>query len=161
MFNPLCLFTTQLLEAFVKNKKKYFVRQAYHFRNGETGKEFIFSHYQEHSFALHHMGAIEEDPYRYVYEWDHPEHQKKLYLAASQPETYKIWSAVFRKDWEKEITKDVEACVRKYVHSLGWRPTRNDMIKPEFYMYYGNLYIQLKFKTKTVRVRFEEVQNLV
>jgi hypothetical protein len=163
MFNPFYLLNTDLLHSFIDNGKKFFVRQTYNgiIRTGDrTERQFIFSHYPNISLALDHFGAIENDRFRYVYDWNNEEHRKRLLIAASQPVGFKIWSAVFIKDWEKLITKEIEEKVRKYIKSIGWTPLRNDIIKPLYYLYYGHLYIELKFRTNVVRIKFEEIEKM-
>ena len=106
MFQPFCLLSKELLDAFARSGKKYFVRQAVLCTG--SSKQFMFTHYHDIAFAQEHMGAIEHDPYRYLYQWDDEDHRRRLLMAATQPQGYVIWAAVFRKDWERSITAEVE-----------------------------------------------------
>ena len=88
MFHPFYLLTNDLLPALIEKGKNFFVRQTYNgiIKTGDmTERQFIFSHYPNISLALDHFGAIENDRFRYVYDWNNEEHRKKLLIAASQP----------------------------------------------------------------------------
>lgn len=157
--------TRQLLDAFVKAGKKYFVRQAY-----SRGKElldegvkgcFIFTHYSEAGQAEHHLGAIAHDPNRYLYNWDKPEDQNKLLIAAGKPDGYKIYSSVFEKDWQKQITLLLKTKVKKYIdYSLDWKPGRGETVDFQIFTNYGELYAKLKLRTQEVRVKLEVIEKL-
>jgi len=163
MFNPFCILTPELLEAFIQNGKKYFVRQQYGYSGkADEGMErhFIFTHYPNIASAMDHFGTIENDLFRYVYDWNNEAHRKRLVIAAGKPEGFKIWAGVFQKNWERLITRELEEKIRKYIKSMGWQPSRNDIINPKYYLYYGHLYVELKFKKKIVRIKFEEIENI-
>ncbi|MEJ7740461.1 MAG: hypothetical protein WKF97_23840 [Chitinophagaceae bacterium] len=165
MFNPFSPLSKPLLDAFVKAGKKYFVRQTYnrardHFDQGIKGC-FIFTHYAEIGHAQHHYGAISQDPNKFLYEWDNPEHQSKLNIAASKPSGYKIYATVFQRDWEKTITNQLKEKVRKYIdYKLGWKPGRGETVAFTIYVSYGELYAKLKLRAQEVRVKLEDIENL-
>ncbi|HEY0058902.1 MAG TPA: hypothetical protein VGB56_07185 [Flavisolibacter sp.] len=159
MFNPFCLLSKELLDAFARSGKKYFVRQTFSLTPG-SNRAFMFTHYPDVAFAQEHLGAIEHDPYRQLYRWDDEDHRRRLIIAASQPEGYDIWAALFRKDWERGITVEVEGLVRAYIKSIGWKPARADGVAPQYFLHYGSLYLMLKFGSKQVRVKFEDIQKL-
>ncbi len=160
MFNPFCLLSKELLDAFIRSGKKYFVRQSFTLNRSSGSREFMLTHYPDIAFAQEHMGAIEHDPYRQLYRWDDEDHRRRLIIAASQPQGFAIWTALFRKDWERGITAEVEAMVRAYIKSIGWKPSRADGVTPQYFMHYGSLYLMLKFGSRQVRVKFEDIQKL-
>lgn len=165
MFNPFVPLTRPLLEAFVKAGKRYFVRQTY-VRGKELLDEgvkgcFIFTHYSEAGQAEHHLGAIAHDPNRYLYNWDEPKDQQKLLVAACNPTGYKIYSSVFDKDWQKQITLPLKTKVKKYIDfSLGWKPGRGETVDFQIFSNYGELYAKLKLRTQEVRVKLELIEKL-
>ena len=163
MLNPFAPLSKPLLDAFVKAGKKYFVRQSFprakdHFDECIKGY-FIFTHYAEIGHAQHHLGAISQDPHRSLYEWDNPQHQLKLYVAAGQPAGYKVYSAVFIKDWEK-LVNSMKEKAKDYIETkVRWRPGAGDHVDINIYVHYGELYAKLKLRGQEVRVKLEEIEN--
>ena len=119
MFNPFFPFNQQLLGAFIETGKKYFVRQS--FNRAKGGKEdtikahFIIKHYSSKVEAEYHFADIINDPHRYFYDWNNPEHQNRLRLAASGPSGYKIYSSVVYNNWHKYITNSLKRQTRHYI----------------------------------------------
>jgi hypothetical protein len=164
MFNPFYPFTTQLLDGFVKKGKKYFVRQTFHramdhFDEGIKGY-FIFSHYDNLTTAMDHFGAIANDAYRFLYDWDNAEHREKLKIAASQPKEYKIFAGVFKQDWERQVTNRLKEKVRMYVSKLGWSPKPGEMVDTKYEIQFGELYMRLSYAGRQAKVKFEEIEKL-
>ncbi len=164
MFNPFFPFSMQLLNAFIVQNKKFFVRQTF-----DRGKNpfdddikgyFMVSHYDDKTAAATHFDALKGDPNRFLYNWNNQEHQEKLKIAAGSPKGYKIYSSVFQKDWEKHITDKTKAKIRMYVAGLGWRPSRNDGLTTDFYLTFGEVYIRLKYKGHVEKIKFEEIEKL-
>ena len=164
MFNPFYPFTKDLRNAFIAQEKKYFVRQTF-----DRGKEpfcenvfgaYLISHYATLHEAKVHFDALKHDKKRFLYVWDNTEHQERLKAAATGIIGYKIYSSTFEKDWERHITDRMEKAIRLYVASFGWRPSRAEGLSTDFYQTFGELYIRLKYKTREVKVKFEEIENL-
>lgn len=109
--------------------------------------------------AQHHLGAISQDHYWFLYEWGNPDHQQKLYIATSQPAGYKVYSAVFIKDWEK-LVSTTKAKAKDFIETkIRWKPGRGDNVDNSVYVNYGELYAQLKLRGHEVRVKLEEIEN--
>lgn len=160
MFHPFSPLSKDLLDAFIRSGKKYFVRQAFTLSGKGPDREFMLTHYPDVAFAQEHMGAIEHDPYRQLYRWDVEEHRRRLIIAAGQPSGFAVWAAVFRKDWERGITMEVEGLVRAYIKAIGWKPARADEVTPQYFLHYGSLYLLLKLGSKQVRVKFDDILKL-
>jgi hypothetical protein len=165
MFNPFALFSNALLLAFVRSGKKYFVRQTFTRANDDFENDvkgcFIITHYAEAGHAEHHVGAISHDPNRFLYQWDNPEHQKKLIVASHQPAGYKVYSSVFVKDWQTRISNPVKQNLRNYIHGkLGWNPLNGERLSFDIYANYGELYAQIKLRGQEVRIKLEDIENL-
>ena len=164
MFNPFVLLNTTLLHAFVDSGKKYFVRQNFfrasdHFHEDVKGY-FIITHYAEKGHAEHHYGAISEDPCRFIYDWEHPDHRKRLLAAAAQPEGYKVFASVFKTDWQKHITNPLKQKLRNYVESkLGWKPSAAESLGFDIYVHYGEVYAKLKLRSQEVRIKLAEIED--
>lgn len=164
MLNPFALLTVPLLQAFVNSGKKYFIRQSFnrardHFDEGMKGY-FIISHYGEKGHAEHHLGAISEDRYRFMYDWENMDHRRKLLTAAAQPQGYRIYASVFNQDWEKYLTNPLKQKLRNYVESkLHWKPSVAETVGFDIYVNYGELYARLKLRNQEVRVKLAEIEN--
>lgn len=164
MFNPFHPFTIALLEAYVNAGKRYFVRQR--FDRAKTPHDegikgcFLISHYELFTTAQDHLGAIAYDPFRFLYDWEDISHREKLRLAASLPEGYRIYSPVFRPDWEKGISDRMKEKARRYVAELGWAPKAGEMVNTNYEVQFGELFVRLSYKGRQVKVKFEEIEKL-
>ena len=164
MFNPFYLFTSDLLDAFVKRNKTFFVRQSFprgrNILDNHTKGYFIISHYEHLNTALDHFGAIAYDANRFLYNWNDPEHQKRLQIAASQPDDYKIYSTVFKPDWDKHISTKVRDKLRMYIKKVGWMPIRMDEVQTNYELQFGELYIRIKWGSREAKIKFEEIEKI-
>lgn len=164
MFNPFYPLTEPLLHAFVAKGKTYFVRQS--FERGknpfdhETKGYFLFSHYDNLTTAQDHYGAIGHDAYRFLYDWNNPEHQQKLKVAASGLKEYKNYAAVFRPDYEKGMTEKIQKKIRNYVaNSLGWFIKGSDTLDTAFELQFGELFMRFRHGSRQAKVKFEEIEK--
>src|SRR5688572_1999972 len=104
MYNPFVPFDKKLLEAFIANNKKFFVRQTFPrgMPVGETSikNAFLMSHYSELKEAMVHFHALKSDHYIFLYEADNEEHLHKLTIAVKEPGPYRIFAALVQPGWE-------------------------------------------------------------
>src|SRR4028118_1877158 len=127
MISPFAPFGKPLLDAFIHAGCRYFIRQS--FPRGKRPLEegikgcFIITHYADIAHAQHHLLAIREDPHAFLYEWDNAAHQYKLLTAADRPPGFKIYSSVFRRDWEKLFRRGLTEKARAFIEArVGWAP---------------------------------------
>ena len=104
MHNPLVLFSTDLLNSFIKAGHKFFVRQTYkrgidHFDDTQKGA-YLISHYNDINKATMHFEALKFDGNRYLYDISKEEDLQRLKIAAQQPNGYKIYSALLQQAWK-------------------------------------------------------------
>jgi hypothetical protein len=163
MFNPLCLLTPPLLDAFVKANKKYFVRQSYPRGESLIDKDikgyFLISHYADLTDAKQHFVAISKDAHRYLYNWENQEDRQKLNRAVTQPEGYKIFAAVVMPDWKKRAETVLDKKIRHYIdHKLKWHPGRYDTVDFELFPQFGEVFVTLKLRNQRIKVSLEEVE---
>lgn len=163
MFNPFCIFTPKLLDALVKKNKKYFVRQS--FKRGFSYLDigirgyFMMSHYSDLGEAREHFDAIEKDGNRFLYDWENPEHRKKLIIASRNPSGFKVYANLFEKNWERHITEQFRCRIRRYIEDkLHWRPTNRDTINFHIDVRYGEPYGRIQTRNLEVSVRLEEIE---
>ena len=164
MFNPFYLFTSELLLKLTEHGKIFFVRQTFlrakdPFDENTKG-HFLISHYNNLTTAMDHYGAISYDGNRFLYDWTKEEHRDKLIVAASQPKGYKIYSTVFKPDWEKHITGRMKDKMRMYVKKLGWKPLPGEGLTTNYELQFGELYIRLRYGTREAKIKFEEIEKM-
>ena len=165
MFNPFYPFTPELLDAFAENGKRYFVRQS--FERGrnlvdENIKEyFLVTHYESLTTAMDHYGAIAYDKRRFLYDWENIEHRKKLKVAASAPEGFKIFAAVLKPGWDRPVDKILKNKIRKYIELIGWYPKRDEGVLTNYELQFGELYIRIKYARREAKVKLKEIEDLM
>jgi hypothetical protein len=164
MFNPFYPLTNELLNAFVANGKIFFVRQ-----NFERGRNildnnireyFLITHYESLTTAMDHYGAISYDRRRFLYHWDNEEHRRKLEIAASSPEGFKIFAAVLKPGWDRPADRILKNKIRRYIEQIGWNPKRDQGVLTNYELQFGELYIRIKYQGREAKVKFEEIENL-
>lgn len=162
MFNPLAIFTPEALQGLTDAGNRYFVRQS--FARGMHKHEnikwcFIMCHYENYYRAKEHYDVLVNDAYRYLYNWDDPADRKKLHIAASQPEGYRVFANLFQPGWEMQLTPRLKEKIRAYIRKLGWKITGKEGIEPQFYPHFGEVYVSLQHRGREVRVNFEEIEK--
>src|SRR5437868_15457857 len=108
MYSALCLLSGELLAAFVSAGQNYFVRQTFARGENENDKAiraFLISHYSDYKQALEHFEAVAADRNRFMYRWSEPDDRKRLQLAATQPNGFRIYSSVVMPGWEVKAEK--------------------------------------------------------
>ena len=162
--NPFYPFTPPLLQAFVQKGKRYFVRQEY--KRGMSPFEpgvkmaFLISPYKEFATAQDHVGAISHDPHRHLYDWEKEEDRERLKKAAAGFSEYRLFSPVFRTDWENGITDRFRMAVRRYIHQLGWSPGGSEVVHTSYEVRFGDIFLCLKYRRREVKVKLEEVEKI-
>jgi len=163
MFNPLCIFGKELLEAFVASGQKYFVRQT--FNRGlnptdKTNRAFLISHYRDYGQALEHFEAIAHDHNRYLYRWSEPDDRNRLQVAAGQPQGFRIYASVVMPDWQEKAEKALKIQVRNYIQGKNlWHPGRKEGIEFELYPHFGEVFVRMRFRQQEIKVSLAEVEN--
>lgn len=164
MFNPFAPLTTELLHAFIKNGKHYFVRQSFPRGKNQLDKDvkgyFLFSHYDNLTTAQDHYGTISYDKYRFLYNWDDLSHRGKLEIAASGLRDYRNYAAVFKPGWDKHDATRIRDKLRMYIKKLGWNPHRDEGVLTNYEIQFGELFIRIKHSGKEAKVKFEEVEKM-
>lgn len=162
MFNPFTLFSPELLAAFIKAERTYFVRQEFPrgIRDEENIRVFLFSHYPDIAFAKEHYGAIAHDSSRKLYNWADEQDREKLLIAASQPTGYKIFSSLVVPDWKERAERLLTQQVRRFVSGkLEWHPRRSEKVTFDLFIQFGDLYARLYLRNEELRVKLEEIEK--
>lgn len=164
MINPFHPLTKELLDVFITKNQKYFIRQslprAENVLDPDARGHFLFSQYQTLGQAQEHYAALQRDPYRFLYDWNNPEHKERLMKAATNPEGYRIFASIFTADASERIKKRLEPQFKSYMKwKLNWYPKRADGLDMSFYVQYGEVYCQLKTGSREARVKLEEIEK--
>lgn len=164
MFNPLFAFELPVLEKLVESGHQYFVRQSYprgkRVTDSDIKHSFLISHYSDLEKAQQHFSVIKNDPYAFLYLWEDEDHRKKLRLAASKPEGYKLFASLLHPQWQAMLTDILKGKIRYYIEKeLKWRPGRSDKVVPSFFLQYGELFVTLRWSMNEVRVNFDDIEK--
>jgi hypothetical protein len=164
MFNPLAIWTEEVLKGLIEEGQRYFIRQTFSrakgaFDEGIKGY-YLICHYKDYAPAKEHYDALKNDANRFLYDWEDEEHKKKLGVAASRPPGYKIYSNTFMPDWERHITERIKKKIRLYIQRKGWYPKKEEGVDISFYPYFGRVMITLKFRGQQASVAFDDIENI-
>src|ERR1044072_9316332 len=117
MHNPFVLLTTKLLESLIKTGNHFFVRQTYKRGKNQLNPlikaAFLFTHYTDYSRAKTHYDTLTNDPNRFLYNIEEPEHYEKLKVAAGQPAGFQVYSPLVQQPWKP--TPPIAAKIRTYI----------------------------------------------
>ena len=164
MFNPLFPFTRDVLEATVERGCTWFVRNNYpqafdHFET-EIKACFLMTHYNDHSKAIAHFNSISNDTSKKLYDWNAATDREKLYIAANQPEGYKIFSAYFLPDYKKKITVNTRAKINSYLRMhTSWKPGKGETVSVDLLLQFGILYASLGYAGEQIKITFKEIEK--
>jgi hypothetical protein len=162
MHNPFVLLTTRLLESLIKAGNHFFVRQTYKRGKNELDPlnkaAFLFTHYTDYSRAKTHYDTLDNDPNRFLYNISEAEHYEKLFIAAGQPEGFKIYSPIVQQAWKP--TAPIATKIRNYINQkLNWTPARTDAVKADLFVQFGELFITLKYGIHELKLPLADIEN--
>lgn len=162
MHNPFVLLTTRLLESLIKAGNHFFVRQTYKRGKNELDPlnkaAFLFTHYTDYSRAKTHYDTLDNDPNRFLYNISEAEHYEKLFIAACQPEGFKIYSPIVQQAWKP--TAPIATKIRNYINQkLNWTPARTDAVKADLFVQFGELFITLKYGIHELKLPLADIEN--
>ena len=164
MFNPLAPWTGKALEGFLREGKRYFVRQRFdrakNVLDQDTKVCLLLSHYESYPQAKEHFDALQDDMHRFLYDAEIPEHLHRLQKAAEPPEGYKVFTNTFMPDWERHITRRIRQKIMAYIDGKGWKPVRNETVLIDFYPHFGEVMLTLRFREQKLSIKLAEIENL-
>lgn len=167
MYNPFAEISEPLINAMIKSPK-LFVRE--HYARGitpgceEGSQAFLFTHYEKTnvrmaSLATIHMAQIQDDPCRFLYDSENPDHRSRL-LKACQPSCqYKVFINLLYQKWE------APHWMRKKIHFFmlhnypWWHYSKKNQLHIHLKDRYGQLYLHLSWKANTADLLLDELEN--
>ncbi len=163
MHNPFILFDKRLLEQHIRMGHAYYVRQTFP-RGMDAGNPtlkaaFLVSHYADESLSKIHFAALAKDGNRFLYRLSNAEHYKKLETAATQPSGYSVYAPILAtKEWRPPIT--LQGKIKRYLDAqLYLKPKKNESIRTELFLQFGELFITLKFAQELVKLPLSVIEN--
>jgi hypothetical protein len=162
---PFILFEKKFIPRLRQLKKDFLVAQSYSrgmdvFAPEKTS--ILISSYDDQGLAEIHLKAIRDDKYSAIINLAHAKHFEKLLsmLQADSPYTL-YWSVV--KDaaqLEKHLNQRFADNMRRYIQKhTSWRIGGKDSVEPTFEVTFGELFVNLKWRTQRQRVKFEEIEK--
>lgn len=167
MYNPFADISAPLLEAMMASPK-LFVRE--YFPRGITAfcdegmVPLLFTYYEktndvEANRASIHMAQISQDPYRFLYDSEQPEHRSRLLNACKPSAKYKIYINLLHQRWEAPhwLRKKIHGFMLQ--HYPWWHYDKKNQLHIHLKDRYGKLYLHLSWKANSADLNLEEIEN--
>lgn len=160
----------RLLPVFVQKleaiNQKYIVTQSYKAGKSVLAERevssILVSVYDDLGLAKTHWNAVREDAMAAIIDLNKPAHKEKLYEMLSGSKYLVYWSVV--KDaaaLEKRINAKYRDNMRRYIEkNTTWKIARDATLRPSIQLVFGELYINLKYGSQLIRVKFEEIEKV-
>lgn len=162
MHNPFGLLNLKLLHALTDAGNRYFVRQTY--KRGLNPFDpvqktaFLFTHYRNLHEAQAHFNSIKQDKNRFLYDSMNPMHDAKLEIAAKQIPEFPVYTPLLEKPWEPSAK--MSEMIRRYIGiHLDWKPAREELVKAGLFSQFGELFVNLKYRTFETKVPLDEIEK--
>lgn len=166
MLNPFAIFELRFIPALRKIHKRFLVSQSFYrdrsCSNYPDKKYILFTSYQDEGLARIHYKAIVEDQFAAIVDLDKPEHRSRVEEMIADHEKFVLYSsyvkdpAIIKKALDKELKIKIQSYVAK---NTDWKIRREQTIRPEVELSFGELYVVMKYGSEKVRVKLEEIEG--
>lgn len=166
MLNPFSRFEEKFISTFLNLKKRYLISQTLRLTSLPEidGKTFLlFSHYSDKGLAKIHFNAVSTDKLAAIIDLENDEHLQKVLSMLNPDSQYIIYSSLTIDPKElKTITEKLfTQKIHKYIAgNTNWSISRDHTIKPRLEITFGELYVNIKYKSQNIRMRLQELENL-
>lgn len=165
MLQPFELFNERYLERLIQLKKFYLISQSYprginHFAEAHR-IDILVTDYESPGEAQMHLNAVKNDKYGALIDLQKTEHKKKI-LDMLTGEKYQLYWSIVKSadDLQKRLQVGYKDKMKKYIQAnTDWRIGGDETITPSIETTYGELFINLKWKTKRLRIKFEDIER--
>ncbi len=161
MFNPLHLFETKHLDAFIKKGVVAFVKQRYQrgkkLPDPNAASTFVLIHFEKILAAQQYFDVLKGDPERellFINKADDLERIKNILNSGSAFMMLKVKDAEFKA--RKLLDKKIKAYIE---YRLNWFPARQDEVSFTLDVQFGEVYARLKFRSREVKVKLEDIET--
>ena len=166
MFQPFLEFKECYIERLKSLNKKIVVTQSYprftdHLSiHPKTG--ILVTDYDNQGLANIHLKAVSHDKYGAIILLDKETHLHQFLQILQPASPYQVfWSVVYNLSaMEGRLKKKYSKHLMRYVaKTTNWQIARDESLAVSFQVTYGELYIIIKRKSQTIRVKFEEIET--
>jgi hypothetical protein len=165
VYNPLSLLTPELMQALIK-EPKLFVRQYY--ERGKMGDDIplLLTYYYKKNEkdvlrANMHMKILKRDKYRFLYDSENEEDQKKLLIAAGQPEGYRLYVNLLPKKWEAGDQLRKKLFLYMNQNFTWWQSARPAKVNIHLQDLYGQLYLYVTWQGHKAEIILDNIEKMV
>jgi hypothetical protein len=162
MFNPLSPFHLHYLDAFKRKGVKAFVKQTY--ARGKMAFDekhldaFVLVHFENLLAANQYFDVVKEDPARELILADEPAGKTRIRELMNSS---RLFTMLTVKDADQKARKLLDKKLRAFIeYKLNWHPSRQDDVIFQLDVQFGEVYARLKFRSKEIKVKLEEIENL-
>jgi hypothetical protein len=167
MFQPFLPLTKEFLDGLVKLNKVFLVSQSYprgadHFIL-ENRIPILFTDYAELGQAQIHLSAVKGDKLAAIVDLRKPEHKEKIMnMFSTNADHFAYWSVVKDKeDIQKRLERRYVDNIRRYVDKhTNWRIGSNDGLNVAMQIIYGEIFVDLRYRTHQIRIKFEDIEKI-
>ena len=164
MFNPFAPFDPRLLEKFKLKGVKAFVKQTY-----ERGKSrldeknitaYLLIHFTSLPMAQQYFQSIQADTGRRLFRLDDLAESQELHTLLNQPSNSRFFTSLTIKDANEKAKKLLDKQIRAYItYKTDWQPPRSADISFNLELSFGELYVQLKYGNREIKMKLSELEN--
>jgi hypothetical protein len=158
MFNPLRAFEPKYLEAFRKKGVKAFVKQTYK-RGGSGGSAdaILLMHFESLLAAQQYYDVIKYDLGRELLLMESADDVARINTLLT---TMPVFMTLTAPDANERARKVLDKRLKAFIeHKLNWRPGRSDEVIFDLDIQYAEIYAKLKFRSKEIKVKLEDIEN--
>lgn len=166
-YNPLERFIVSMIPFYLDMKHPFLVTQSYPRGNNLLAEKpltsILLCDYASEGSAKAHLGGIKSDKWAAIIDLEKEAHRNKLIDMARPDSAYLLYVA-FVSDIKKTDLRShpsLTKAIRCYISTqTDWQPTRNDTIKPNLELIFGELFVRLSYKGQVIKERLEVVEQI-
>ena len=166
MFQPFLEFKELYIDRLKSLNKKILVTQSYRRYVDDLSEvpktRILVTDYDNRGLANIHLKAVSHDKYGAIVLLDADKHLQQFLQLLQPGSHYKVfWSVVNNlKEMEERLKKKYSKHLMRYVaKTTDWHIARDENLIVSFQVTYGELYIIIRRKTQTIRVKFDEIEK--
>ncbi len=157
-----------MIPGFLTMNHPFLVAQSYPRganRLAETPQQaLLLCDYESEGTAKAHLGGIQQDKWAAIINLNHQPHREKLVEMARPDSAYLLFVA-FVSDAKKVNLRNnlqLTEAVRLYIKGqTNWQPGRNDTIRPNLELVFGELFVRLAYQGQVIKERLAVIEKLI
>lgn len=165
MLQPFIRLEPRFIDQMIQLKKIFLVSQTY--TRGAVEAEpdktsLLLTDYDDLGLAKIHHNAVKEDRFAAIVTLTKAPHLAKVQEMMEPDSSYLLYWAVIHpgEDLEKRINSEYRHNLRRYVdYHTRWRLGRDHVIKAGVQLIFGELYMLVKHRRETLKVKLSEIEQ--